>query len=130
MSERSEIDRMQRELGDEQSKLDALRSQHATSQESGSNLGRNVCFLGCGDEKTCFCWSNLEAGLVRRSRSKPDGGQSQSVCDNYPVSAVSDAAAVLAKPVTRCPSLGYIQAHKLGFFLVLSKRIVGCPRGP
>jgi len=29
MSERSEIDRMQRELGDEQSKLDALRSQHA-----------------------------------------------------------------------------------------------------
>jgi chromosome segregation ATPase len=32
MSERSEIDRMQRELGDEQSKLEALRSQHAASQ--------------------------------------------------------------------------------------------------
>ena|SRR5215471_5208093 len=103
MSERSEIDRMQRELGDEQSKLDALRSQHATSQESGSNLGRNVCFLGCGDEKTCFCWSNLEAGLVRRSRSKPDGGQSQSVCDNYPVSAVSDAAAGPSKTLRPLP---------------------------
>src|SRR5262249_57673673 len=36
MSERSEIDRMQRELGDEQSKLDALRSQHAASQEAHS----------------------------------------------------------------------------------------------
>jgi len=34
MSERSEIDRMQRELGDEQSKLDALRSQHAASQQA------------------------------------------------------------------------------------------------
>ena len=34
MNERSEIDRMQRELGDEQSKLDALRSQHAASQQA------------------------------------------------------------------------------------------------
>ena len=40
MSERSEIDRMQRELGDEQSKLDALRSQHAASQEAHATATR------------------------------------------------------------------------------------------
>jgi hypothetical protein len=32
------IDRMQRELGDEQSKLDALRSQHAASQQAHATV--------------------------------------------------------------------------------------------
>src|SRR5262249_36365269 len=42
---------------------------------SGSNLGRNVCFLGGGNEKTCLCWSNLDCCIGPKNQLPQASGK-------------------------------------------------------